>query len=215
MADMKPTTLHYRVLLHDLQLAITGTQETFAGTLLAQLKKLGYYIEDHVRLDQVKRVNTHHLKDLLDRREDLLWEGLDLSPRSCASERALFCRYLRWFARPPHVPYPRRVLTAPVPQKVLRSFIRFRLGCHGLPIDIGRQQSIPRSERLCTRCNAGIIGDEHHLIFTCSAVAEVRRQYLHLFSLRQRSVQQFMWQRDMADVVWFIHLALEAYDASA
>jgi hypothetical protein len=137
----------------------------FAGILLAQLRKLDYHIQAHVLLDYIKRINLDHLKALLDRREDLLWEGLDLSPHRSASERALFCRYLRWFARPPHGSYPTRVLRAPVPQSVLRTFIRFRLDCHRLPIDSGRQQGIPRSERICTRCNAGIVGHEHHLLF--------------------------------------------------
>jgi hypothetical protein len=51
VAAMRPDTLHYRVLLHDLRLAIVEGKETFAGTLVQQLKKLGYCIADHVQFD--------------------------------------------------------------------------------------------------------------------------------------------------------------------
>ncbi len=44
IAAMRPDTLHYRVLLQDLRLAIVEGKKTFAGTLVQQLKKLGYYI---------------------------------------------------------------------------------------------------------------------------------------------------------------------------
>jgi hypothetical protein len=43
IAAMRPNTLHYRVLLNDLRLAIVEGKETFAGTFVQQLKKLGYY----------------------------------------------------------------------------------------------------------------------------------------------------------------------------
>jgi hypothetical protein len=85
IAEMRPSSLHYRVLLHSLQLAITEGQETFAGTVLAQLKKIGYHIDAHIRLGHVQRINIQCVKDLLARREDMLWEGLEMSPRTCAS----------------------------------------------------------------------------------------------------------------------------------
>ena len=214
MADMKPNALHHRVLLHSLQLAISEGRETFAGTLLAQLKKIGYCVDPHIHVGAISRINIQHVKDLLARRTDMLWEGLEMSPRTCVSERAIFCRYLRWFARPPHGPFPRCVYRAHIPSSTLRTFIRFRLGCHGLPVEVGRQEGIPRSNRLCSRCSTGLVGDEHHLIFTCPAVEHVRRQFPQLFRIDRRAVLLFMWQRDLVGVATFVALALEAYHSS-
>lgn len=38
MVDMRPDALHHRVLLHDLGMSVRDGRETFAGTLLPQLK---------------------------------------------------------------------------------------------------------------------------------------------------------------------------------
>eukprot|EP00884_Botryococcus_braunii_P000418 jgi/Botrbrau1/10377/Bobra.146_2s0015.1 len=48
--------------------------------------------------------------------------------------------------------------------------MRFRLGCHDLRIDKGRQQGIPRDQRICKMCSLELVGDEHPLLFTCPAV---------------------------------------------
>ena len=215
VVEMRPDAVHHRVLLHSLQLAITTGQETFAGTLLAQLKKIGFHIDAYIGLGQVRRLNIQQVKDLLARREAMLWEGLEMSPRTCASERAMFCRYLRWFARPPHAPHPRSVYRAHIPPRTLKTFIRFRLGCHGLPVEVGRREGVPRCARLCTRCSTGIVGDEHHLLFTCPAVEHIRTQFPQLFQIGTRAVQTFMWQRDLAGVATFVSLALQAYHTSA
>ncbi len=92
---MRPDSLHYKVLMHDMGLALAEGRETFLGTLMQQLRKLGYYIADHMRIDIALQIDISHVKDLLDRNSDMIWDDLDISPRSCASLRALFCRYQR------------------------------------------------------------------------------------------------------------------------
>jgi hypothetical protein len=213
MAEMRPNALHHRILIHNLDMAINDGRETFAGTLLAQLKKIGYDIDTHICLGQVQRFNIQRIKDLLARREDMLWEGLEMSPRTCSSARAKFCRYLRWFARPPHAPHPRCVYRAHIPPQILKAFIGFRLGSHDLPVEVGRRAGVPRSARLCPRCSTGIVGDEHHLLFTCPAVEHIRSQFPQLFN-GPRSVLAFMWQPDLNAVATFVSLALEAYRTS-
>ena len=90
IAAMKPDTIHYKVLLQDLRLAIVEGRETFAGTLLQQLKKLKYYIADHVRFDEVLFIDISQVKALLDREAELLWDDLDTFPRTCVSDRNNF-----------------------------------------------------------------------------------------------------------------------------
>lgn len=84
------------------------------------------------------------------------------SPCSCASNRALFCRYQRRFARSHHVPLHRCALQLYTPDRKLRAVMRFRLGCHSLPVNLvvvdrhlnsGRQQGMPRDHWSCTRCS--------------------------------------------------------------
>ena len=65
------------------------------------------------------------------------------------------------------------------PTKV-RQLLRFRLGCHTLPVVSGRRNGIPRHERDCQRCCAGF-GDEKHVLFECSALQDIRDKFLCLF----------------------------------
>ena len=62
-----------------------------------------------------------------------------------------------------------------------------QLGCHGLPVAMGRRSGIPRSARLCPHCHDGNVGDELHMVFECSFLQPLRKgirvQYANLFSM--------------------------------
>ena len=211
IVDLGPERLHYKVLVKDLNLANTARRETFAGTVIKQLKKIGYFNADHVRMDTPERIDVRRVHDLLERQADLLWEGLHPSPRSCLSARAFYCRYYRWFIRPQHVPLHRGAPRLHLPVKTVRTLLRFRLGCHDLPIDTGRRQGIPRDERICTRCSLGMVGDEFHFLFICPLLEHIRSQFSHLFHPRVRSVTRFMWQQDGEGVARFVVNGSVAY----
>ena len=56
----------------------------------------------------------------------------------------------------------------------MQRFLQFRLGCHGLPVAIGRLAGaghVDRANRVCLACNSGAVGDEKHMIFECAAIA--------------------------------------------
>ena len=46
-------------------------------------------------------------------------------------------------------------------------FTHYRTAHHRLPIEVGRWENIPRSERKCYLCDDDVIGDEYHFLFEC------------------------------------------------
>lgn len=48
----------------------------------------------------------------------------------------------------------------------MREFVRLRLDCHDLPVEVGRHAGVPRRDRLCLRCTLGAVCDEKHMILS-------------------------------------------------
>ncbi len=57
--------------------------------------------------------------------------------------------------------------------------------------------------QFCGKCHAQAIADERHLVCECSAVQSIRDRPT-LCTGPGQTVQQFMWQADVAGVVHFI-----------
>jgi hypothetical protein len=88
--------------------------------------------------------------------------------------------------------------------------IKFRLGCHQLPIVVLRNNNVPRAPRLCVKCASGALGDEQHLLFDCPFVACVCAEYAHLFT-PGCTMLEFMQQRDIRGDACFILACLKIY----
>ena len=73
------------------------------------------------------------------------------------------------------------VLDGPVRAEQMQKFVRFRLGCHDLPVEVVRHAGVLRRYRLCLKCTVGAVCDEKHTIYECPAVASLRAQDEHLF----------------------------------
>ena len=56
--------------------------------------------------------------------------------------------------------------------------MKFRTSNHHLPVETGRWAGIPLSERVCTLCNNGQIGDEFHYLLECKVLSNHRKKYL-------------------------------------
>ena len=134
--------------------------------------------------------------------------GLDDCPRACSSQKAMLCTYQSWFARPPWS--VTNLLDVPVRAALIRGVLRFRTGCHGLPVESGRRLGVPRSRRFCNKCHENCIGDEYHVIFECQALADLRQKYHHILNPSSRTMKQFFWQDDRLSVMCFIKEALNS-----
>ena len=78
---------------------------------------------------------------------------------------------------------------------------------------VGRR--VPRSQRIYPHCPLGDIGDEHHLIFRCSAVQHIRDSYSGLFRANVQTMIQSMWQDDLVSVVEFVVQCLDFLQAAS
>ena len=66
----------------------------------------------------------------------------------------------------------------------LRRLAQLRTGSHQLRVETGRWERprVAREQRICQRCQSGEVDDEHHMVFDCPALEEVRVQHAGLFA---------------------------------
>ena len=90
----------------------------------------------------------------------------------------------------------------------MQRLLQFRLGCHGLPVAIGRLAGAGHVDRanICLACNSGAIGesDEKHMIFECAAVAPLRQQHADLFTPQTDTMRSFFAQQDHLGVLNYV-----------
>jgi len=170
-------SLQRAVALSDWEDATCRNVENWTLSLLRCLSDLGYPITRQ-RMVPIDVAAVMALHDARTRRE--VWEACDVCPRTCASTGARVCKYYRWFALPDnalHNPFT----SLPLGLSQIHKVIRFRLGCHALPIVAQQHRRTARAERLCLHCDQGALGDEYHLLFECPATQAAREPYAHLF----------------------------------
>ena len=80
----------------------------------------------------------------------------------------------------------------------LRHLAQLRTGSHRLRVETGRWERprLPRQERICLRCESGDVDDEHHLVFDCPAVQELREEHAGLFAASE-DLRSFLEQESL------------------
>jgi hypothetical protein len=95
---------------------------------------------------------------------------------------------------------------------VRKCLARFRTGSHWLEIQRGRFTRTDRENRLCKKCNLGVIEDEAHMVFVCPMYAKLRVKYSELF-LSAKDLNSALQSTQIAGFVhecWQMHAESEA-----
>eukprot|EP00884_Botryococcus_braunii_P003919 jgi/Botrbrau1/13528/Bobra.0347s0012.1 len=201
LVSLPQDSLYALILRDSCFYGVTTNTPTWAGYFMKALIQVGYPYQIYCQAPHP--IDMASLRDLLRRHGRQPWEGLNVYPRLCPTERAQLCTNPRWFNSPSRATLS-RLLWLRMSVSKLRDFHRFRMGVHNLPVDAGRGRGVPRSQRLCDNCQAGLVGDEHHLVFSCSACSPSGPVTPNLFRSPFRSLRQFVWQDDRQSKVNFI-----------
>lgn len=123
---------------------------------------------------------------------DKTWSNLPADPRSAPSDDIKICTYHNWFAPPLPAPGqkwspPSHISsTANIPYHHCIALAKFRTSSHHLLIETLRGKT-PRAARICPLCKEGR-QDEHHVMFECTALEEVRSRYPGLWASEVESL---------------------------
>ena len=157
---------------------------------------------------QFSQFDMEAFDQVIQRQADAVWEGLDHCPRTCHQQVRL-CTYQSWFARLKSG--EGAYLKLPFSASDMRLVLRFRMGCHSLPIEVGRRTNVPRPLRSCQICPSGCVGDERHLLLECSALQGVREQHASLVGGCRDSMRVLLWHKDQMAVFKYVRDCLRAY----
>ena len=92
----------------------------------------------------------------------------------------------------------------------LRRLAQLRTGSHQLRVETGRWERprVAREQRICQRCLSGEVDDEHHMVFDCPALEEVRVQHAGLFA-GSADLRSFLAQ-ESSQVAAFVSAGFDA-----
>jgi hypothetical protein len=92
--------------------------------------------------------------------QGIVWDNLDICPRTSPNKDSRLCTYRNGFHRPAGR-HTRSLLDSALSMRCMQ---RFRMCCYMLPIDTGCWLCVPRPNRFCTLCQQGVLGHDSTLI---------------------------------------------------
>ena len=63
---------------------------------------------------------------------------------------------------------------------------------------------VDRANTVCLSCNSGVIGDEKHMVFECTALSPLRQQHAGLCTPRTGTMRSFFAQQDHVGVLNYV-----------
>ena len=207
LAALPAGSFYHTVCLDNLTDAFQGGARNMASSLASCLQSVGL---DMPRVcDVVPLFNVDNVVESLTESFQARGNSALFCPRRAPTQGVVSCTYEQWFR-----PYSarRRYCQLPVSGKRMQRFLQFRLGCHGLPVAIGRLAGpghVDRAQRVCMCCNTGAIGDERHLVFECVALTPLRGRYASLFTSDTNTMRSFFAQRDHLGVFHYVIACLD------
>ena len=96
------------------------------------------------------------------------------------------------------------VSSFPVSGRRMQRFSQFRLGCHGLPIAVGRLAMLIGLTGSACLATVVLFGDEKHLVFECPALASLRQRHAGLFTSQTDTMRSFFAQQDHLGVFHYV-----------
>ena len=182
--------LYKLIFMDNLKDAVAHDVNNWSNEVITGARRLGFNFP--LRCDFAEPIDVTHFKETLEAKDAMAWVGLQVDPRTC-QDRVKLCTYQNWFARlKPGQSY----LKLPISSKDMRVMLRFRMGCHNLPIEMGRRHGIPRAQRVCTLCDTGSVGDERHLLFECPTLSGVRANFSALLARSNQCMRHMLWDKD-------------------
>ena len=79
-----------------------------------------------------------------------------------------------------------------------------------LPLNVGRYHGISREDRICSKCDAGVVGDEYHVLFDCtnSDIVRLRGMYLSGYFTHRSTYYKYIWLMQSTNVKVLQNLSL-------
>ena len=203
-------SLYRRIALASCQSAVARNAHSWAWSFYRGVCACQYTLD--IRVDDLDPIAEATFKSYRNDLHDAAWQGLlatwqglSVNPRTCPRDNMpRLCTYNAGIARPA-AQHRQITFRLALSNKCVQAFLRFELGCHNLPRDVGSRTAVPRSQRFCHVCNVGQPGDDYHLVFECRGLQlSLRDRYPGLFGQHAGTMVQLMWQADLHGVAKYV-----------
>ncbi len=96
---------------------------------------------------------------------------------------------------------------------------KLRASNNRLPVITGRHRNIDREDRICTKCNENMVGDEYHLLFVCQNedIVQLRNRYISYYYRHNPTQYKYIMfmnntnMKELKKLAYFLKKSLNMY----